>query len=93
MTSEFTRVQTATASVWGRTRFTILTVGYSSKKKRTFSFGDEVLDNDIGHVVSIRVAILVEAVNRTEVELVAGDGPVLAAHHLYETPQCRGASH
>lgn len=43
---------------------------------------DEVLDNDIGHTVSVSIAIFVEAMNRTEDKLVAGDGPILAAQHL-----------
>lgn len=47
-------------------------------------FSDEVLDNDISHAVSISIAILVEAVNCAEDELVAGDGPILAAQHLYK---------
>lgn len=49
---------------------------------RTFLLSDEVLDNDISHVVSIGVAILVEAVNCAEDNLVAGNGPILAAQHL-----------
>lgn len=48
----------------------------------TFLLSDEVLDNDIRHVVSIGVAILVEAVNCTEDNLVAGNGTILAAQHL-----------
>lgn len=48
----------------------------------TFLLSDEVLDNDISHVVSIGVAIFVEAVNCTEDNLVAGNGPILAAQHL-----------
>lgn len=52
--------------------------------KSTFFFSDEMLDNDISHAVSIRIAILVEAVNCIEDKLVAGDGPILAAQHLEE---------
>lgn len=48
----------------------------------TFLLSDEVLDNDISHIVSIGVAIFVEAVNCTEDNLVAGNGPILAAQHL-----------
>lgn len=58
----------------------------SSCKSKTFTFlfGDEVLDDDVCHAVSVGVAILVEAVNRAENKLVAGDGPILAAQHLVE---------
>lgn len=52
------------------------------KHKFTFLFSDEVLDDDIRHAVPVSIAILVEAVNRTENKLVAGDGPILAAQHL-----------
>lgn len=48
----------------------------------TFLLSDEVLDNDISHVVSIGIAILVEAVNCAKYDLVAGNGPILAAQHL-----------
>ena len=52
------------------------------KQKHTFLFSDEVLDNDISHVVSVSIAILVESVNCAEDKLVAGEGPILAAQHL-----------
>lgn len=48
----------------------------------TFLLSDEVLDNDISHVVSIGIAILVEAVNCAEDNLVAGNSPILTAQHL-----------
>lgn len=56
----------------------------SCKKQKAFTFllGDEVLDDDVCHAVSVGIAILVEAVNRAENKLVAGDGPILAAQHL-----------
>lgn len=53
-------------------------------KTLTFLLCDEVLDDDVRHAVSVGIAILVEAVNRAENKLVAGDGPILAAQHLDE---------
>ena len=41
-----------------------------------------MLNDDVGHVVAEGVAVLVETVDRTEDELVVGDGPVLTADHL-----------
>ena len=41
-----------------------------------------MLYDDVSHVVSEGVAILVEAVHRTEDELVARDCPVLTPHSL-----------
>lgn len=57
---------------------------FSSCRSKTLTFllCDEVLDNDVGHAVSVGVAVLVEAVNRAENQPVAGDGPILAAQHL-----------
>lgn len=57
---------------------------FSSCKSKTLTFllCDEVLDDDVRHAVSVGIAVLVEAVNRAENKLVAGDGPILAAQHL-----------
>lgn len=52
------------------------------KGESTFLFGDEVLDNDIGHAVSVSIAVFVKAMNRAEDELEEGNGPILAAQHL-----------
>jgi len=62
-------------------------------EKCTFLLRDEVLHDDVGHAVSVRVAVFVEAVHCTEDELVAGDGPVLAAQHLDKRERCSRTSH
>lgn len=59
----------------------------------TVLFSDEVLHDDIGHVVSIGVEVFVEAVNCGEVKLVAIDGPILAATHLDKRQQCSSTSY
>lgn len=41
----------------------------------TFLFSDEVLDNDVGHAVSVGVTVFVQAMHRAEVELKEGYGP------------------
>lgn len=73
-----------TANCGGRGGRGALQTQFSSCKSKTLTFllCDEVLDNDIRHAVSVGIAILVEAVNRAENKLVAGDGPILAAQHL-----------
>ncbi len=45
----------------------------------TFLLSDEVLDDDVGHAVSVGVAVLIQAVDRAEDQLEEGDGAVLTA--------------
>ena len=52
-----------------------------------------MLNDDVGHAVSVSVAIFVQAVNCAEDKLVAGDGPILAAQHLDEKQQCSSTSY
>lgn len=49
----------------------------------TFLVRDQMLDNDVGHVVSVGVPILVQTVDSTEYQLIVRDRPVLASHRLY----------
>lgn len=49
----------------------------------TFLVRDQMLDNDIGHVVSVGVPVLVQTVDSTEYQLIVRDRPVLAPHCLY----------
>lgn len=48
----------------------------------TFVFRDEVLDNNISHVVPVGVAIFVEAMDSAENQLVEGDGSILTPYCL-----------
>lgn len=49
----------------------------------TFLFRDEVLDNNIGHVVPVGVAIFIEAMDGAENELVEGDCSILTSYCLH----------
>eukprot|EP00916_Digyalum_oweni_P017943 GHVL01029802.1.p1 GENE.GHVL01029802.1~~GHVL01029802.1.p1 ORF type:complete len:141 (+),score=12.37 GHVL01029802.1:206-628(+) len=51
----------------------------------TFLVGDEVLDDDVGHVVPVGVAVFVQAVHRAEHQLVVRQGSILTPHHLETT--------
>lgn len=77
--------------IWHPNRSSVINL--ISEQKCTFFLSDEVLDNDVSHAVSISIAILVEAVNRTEDKLVAGDGPILAAQHLDRRQQSCSTSY
>ena len=48
-----------------------------------FLVGDEVLDDDVSHVLPVGIALPVEAVHSAEDELVVGNGTVLATHRLH----------
>lgn len=41
-----------------------------------------MMDDDVGHVVPIRVPLLVQAVNGAEDELVQRDGSIVVTHGL-----------
>lgn len=72
-------------------------MGSPSLNESTFLFSDEVLDDDIGHAVSVGIAVLVQAVHRAEDELEEGYGPILAAQNLNRGEemrvQCSSGSH
>ena len=55
--------------------------------RRTLLVCDEMLDDDICHVVAEGISVLVQTMDRAEDELVVSDGPVLTAQYL-PTPQC-----
>ena len=44
--------------------------------------GDEVLYDDVSHVVSVGVAVFVQAVHYAKDEMVVGNGTVLTTHGL-----------
>lgn len=48
----------------------------------TFLLCDEVLDNNIGHIVPVGVAVFIEAVDSAENQLVEGDCSILTPHCL-----------
>lgn len=48
----------------------------------TFLVRDQMLDNDVGHVVSVGVPVLVQTVDSTEDQLIVRDRPVLTSHRL-----------
>lgn len=48
----------------------------------TLLLRDEVLDNNIGHAVPVGVAILIEAMDSAENQLVEGDCSILTPHCL-----------
>lgn len=50
----------------------------------------EVLYDDVSHVLPVSVALLVQAVNRREYELIVGYGTVLTTHGLYSKMDGRG---
>ena len=52
---------------------------------------DEVLDDDVCHVVSVGVAVFVQAVHSAEHQLVVGQSSILTAHCLL-LHQTRGTS-
>lgn len=45
----------------------------------TLLLSDEVLYDDVGHAVSVGIAVLIQAMNRAEDQLEEGDGAVLTA--------------
>lgn len=49
----------------------------------TFLVRDQMLDNDVSHVVSVGVPILVQTMDSTEDQLIVRDRPVLTPHRLY----------
>lgn len=49
----------------------------------TFLVRDQMLDNDVSHVVSVGVPVLVQTVNSTKDQLIVRDRPVLTPHRLY----------
>ena len=55
----------------------------------TFVVGDEVLNNDISHVIPVRITVFEETVHRAEEQLVVRDRPVLATHRLNKTNNSR----
>ena len=48
----------------------------------TFVVGDKVLNNDISHIVPIRIAVFEETMHCAEKKLVVRDRPVLATQRL-----------
>lgn len=50
--------------------------------RSTFLLGDEVLDYDISHAVSVGVAVLIEPVHCAEYQLEEGYSAILTTHHL-----------
>lgn len=44
-----------------------------------------MLNDDVGHVVPVGVAVLVQAVHGAEHQLVVGQGSVLTPHRLHNT--------
>ena len=59
-----------------------LTLKDSTQNNCTFLVSDEMLNDDIRHVVTEGISVLVETMDRAEDELVVGNGPILTAHHL-----------
>lgn len=49
----------------------------------TFLVRDQMLDNDVSHVVSVGVPVLVQTMDSTEDQLIVRDRPVLTPHRLY----------
>ena len=50
----------------------------------TFLVCDEVLYDDVGHVVPVGITVLVQAVHRAEDQLVVRDRTVLTPHSLHK---------
>lgn len=48
----------------------------------TFLLSDEVLDNNIGHAVSVSIAIFIKAMNSAENQLIEGYCSILASYCL-----------